>query len=308
MIETDTLIIGGGLAGLSIAAQLDAQNHDFQLIEARNRLGGRILTKTVSGGDFDLGPAWFWHGQPRIAALIQQLGLPVFEQYAAGDQMFEDQRGNVQRRRGFAAMQGSLRLEGGLGRLIDAVSSSLPQDRLHLSTPAISVVDDISTVTVHTATNQSFKASRVVLALPPRVAATLTFAPNLSDQIVSTLTEIPTWMGGQAKVVAVYETAFWRNTGLSGDGNSQHGPMIEIHDASPATGGPPALFGFIGIPASHRTDEIALKDHVKAQLVRLFGTDAAAPVDILLKDWAFDPQTSTEQDLRPSPLWNAKGA
>ena len=42
------LIIGGGIAGLSAASHL-ANNgiHDFKLLEARNRLGGRIITVQI---------------------------------------------------------------------------------------------------------------------------------------------------------------------------------------------------------------------------------------------------------------------
>jgi heterodisulfide reductase subunit A-like polyferredoxin len=42
------LIIGGGISGLSAASHL-AQNgiHDFKLLEARNRLGGRIITVQI---------------------------------------------------------------------------------------------------------------------------------------------------------------------------------------------------------------------------------------------------------------------
>jgi predicted NAD/FAD-binding protein len=46
------LIIGGGIAGLSAASHL-ANNgiHDFKLLEARNRLGGRIITVQIGKRD-----------------------------------------------------------------------------------------------------------------------------------------------------------------------------------------------------------------------------------------------------------------
>ncbi|MGB2941593.1 MAG: FAD-dependent oxidoreductase [Candidatus Macondimonas sp.] len=55
----DTLIIGGGLSGLALAAQLAAQGRDFLLVEARDRLGGRILTRREGAAHYDLGPTWF---------------------------------------------------------------------------------------------------------------------------------------------------------------------------------------------------------------------------------------------------------
>lgn len=39
------IVLGGGIAGLSAASHLAKNNiHDFKLLEARNRLGGRIIT------------------------------------------------------------------------------------------------------------------------------------------------------------------------------------------------------------------------------------------------------------------------
>ena len=79
------LVIGGGLAGLTAARLLHRAGIDFQLLEARNRLGGRILSTDASGAvsddGFDLGPSWFWPGmQPRMAAFVEELGLSYFAQ------------------------------------------------------------------------------------------------------------------------------------------------------------------------------------------------------------------------------------
>ncbi|SMX42311.1 hypothetical protein [Octadecabacter ascidiaceicola] len=60
--------------------------------------------------------------------------------------------------------------------------------------------------------------------------------------------EIPTWMAGQAKAVAIYNAPFWREDALSGDAMSRHVPTVEIHDESPSKGEPYALFRFIGVP------------------------------------------------------------
>ena len=127
-----TLIVGGGLSGLALARHLEAAGHDYLLLEGRNRFGGRILTEHHGAGYFDMGPAWFWPGQPRIASLIAELGLEKFDQFADGILTHEDERGHVERGRGFASMQGSWRLNGGLGALIDALSENLPENRKRL--------------------------------------------------------------------------------------------------------------------------------------------------------------------------------
>ena len=81
------VIIGGGLSGLYAAMELHRAGIDFRLIEARARLGGRILTAAgadaSAGGGFDLGPSWFWpHTQPSITAAVDAFGLSVFSQHS----------------------------------------------------------------------------------------------------------------------------------------------------------------------------------------------------------------------------------
>ena len=91
------LIVGGGLAGLSLAARLHKQRASggpsFQLLEARERLGGRVYTERgpddPAAAALDLGPSWFWPGQPRIERLLNELGLGWYEQYAKGNLIYQ---------------------------------------------------------------------------------------------------------------------------------------------------------------------------------------------------------------------------
>lgn len=298
-MKTDVLIIGGGLAGLRLAQLLSEKGIAFRVIEARDRWGGRMLSEHVNGSAFDLGPAWFWQGQPRLAALAREYGIGVFEQYARGVLSFEDEHGEVHRGRGFSSMQGSLRLNGGFGALIGAIAASLPVPALTLNTPAVNILSSGQTIIVKTPYDQ-IEANRVVLALPPRlVANNIEFEPKLPSQTQAALLTVPTWMAAQAKVVAVYDQPFWRDAGLSGDAMSKRGPLVEIHDASPAQDGPYALFGFVGVPPQWRTNEQELRTAVLAQLERLFGANAATPISLLVKDWALDANTASSLDLVP---------
>lgn len=297
--KTDVAIIGGGLAGLALARHLTQAGIDFQLFEARDRFGGRIKTAHVDVGYFDLGPAWFWPGQPRMAALAQDLGVTVFEQFATGALSFEDEQGRVERGRGFASMQGSLRVAGGLDGMIAALAISLPRDRLHLGARVTQVGHQAVTVKM-AAGSKTVVASRIAIALPPRLAeAKIAFGTALDAPTRQAMQNVSTWMAGQAKVVAVYDRPFWREAGLSGDAMSRRGPLVEIHDASPEQDGPFALFGFVGIPAQARQDRDLLKAATVEQLAQLFGPEAKTPRDVFLKDWAFDANTATELDQAP---------
>ncbi|PTX57866.1 monoamine oxidase [Litoreibacter ponti] len=291
-MKTDIAIVGGGLCGLALARALDAHGADYVLLEARDRIGGRILSTDPDG--FDLGPAWFWDGQPRMARLVEEFGLGVFEQFSDGLLVFEDAQGRIQHGRG-GSMAGSYRIEGGLGRLTHALAGGL---NIRTGVRAVSFQDGPS-VTITTADLTELRANKVVLCMPPRLATRIQFDPPLDREELQAAESIPTWMAGQAKAVAVFDRPFWREQGLSGDAMSYIGPMVEIHDASPAYGSVAAFFGFLGVPPQARRDEAALRADVVAQLVRLFGPEAATPSALHFKDWAFDPLTATDADHAP---------
>lgn len=73
----DALVIGGGIAGLAAARQLTGAGLRIMLLEARDRLGGRIYTCCTEEYPVELG-AEFVHGRPEeIFALAAEAGLPI---------------------------------------------------------------------------------------------------------------------------------------------------------------------------------------------------------------------------------------
>lgn len=298
-MKTNVLIIGGGMAGIRLACLLADLKIDFHLLEARDRFGGRILTDHMNGSAFDLGPAWFWPGQPRMEALVKTHGIDVFSQHAEGHLSYENEQGVVQRGRGQASMQGSLRLDGGFGLLIDIMVRTLPESALGLNQTVTRLQLDGSVIVARTNT-ADFVATHVVLALPPRlVAEHIQFEPFLPPAALQELQSVPTWMAGQAKALAIYDEAFWRKDGLSGDAMSRRGPMVEIHDATPARGANGGLFGFIGVAPHQRQNDALLRAAILEQLQRIFGPKAGRPVGLMIKDWAFDVCTASSLDLAP---------
>jgi monoamine oxidase len=76
------LVIGAGIAGLAAARALADRGIAVQVLEARDRIGGRIATSRAHAGRaIDLGAAWVHgvRGDP-IAALAHGAGVPLFEQ------------------------------------------------------------------------------------------------------------------------------------------------------------------------------------------------------------------------------------
>lgn len=297
--DTDVLIVGGGLAGLALADHLHRAGRSFALVEARTRWGGRVLTQDQNGYGLDLGPSWIWPGQPRAAALVKRFDLQLFDQFATGKHIYENPSGLVRAMGGASSMAGSWRLDGGVGAMVSALVQSLPADALHLGMPVVALDADKG---AQTENGDWITAQTYVLALPPRLADRLNVTPPWSDETRAAMQDVPTWMAGQAKFVATYSQPFWRQEGWSGDAVSHVGPLVEIHDASPSGSATGALFGFVGVPpAARRGHGAALVEAAIAQLVRLFGAKAGAPISVHLVDWADQPFSATPLDLVPPP-------
>jgi monoamine oxidase len=317
LIRTDVAIVGAGLSGLYAALLLSRAGTSCVVLEARDRIGGRILSVSaeppsdadiVAGARYDLGPAWFWPDmQPLMRQMVAELGLAAFPQEFAGAVLVERFKLEPPQRyeRGLNTEPRSMRLIGGMQSLADAVAARVPPGTVHLGVRVMGIeLDGLGSVRIDTLSAcgpLTVMANSVILALPPRiVSGTITFSPKLPSTLHNDLEAIPTWMAGHAKVMAVYDTPFWREQGLSGTASSFVGPLIELHDAS-APDGRPALFGFVGLPAASRKSigPEKLKHLALAQLTRLFGPQAEQPVAVFVVDWAVDPWTATTADGEP---------
>ncbi len=312
-MRTNVVVVGAGLSGLCAAALLTRLGVQCIVLEARDRIGGRIYSVLPDagrpkGGRYDLGPAWFWPDmQPRMRQLVDDLGLSAFSQFSDGAVLVERYRLEPAQRyeRGFNTEPLSMRLAGGMQSLVEAVAARLSQGCVQCGVQATRIgIDDLGLVEIEAVSGTghlTIKADSVILALPPRLAAGhIEFFPTLPSSLHSALEAVPTWMAGRAKVLAVYESPFWKEQGLSGTVSSFVGPLAELHDAS-APDGLPALFGFAGLSVDARKamGPETLKQSVLTQLVRLFGPEAAQPVSVHVADWAMDPFTATPADCEP---------
>lgn len=84
----DVVVVGAGLAGLSAARALHEAGASVKVLEARDRVGGRVLSHPLeSGSVVDLGAQWLGPGQDRMLALAKELGLTTFPQRHSGDKV-----------------------------------------------------------------------------------------------------------------------------------------------------------------------------------------------------------------------------
>ena len=90
--DADVLIVGAGMAGLAAARVLAERGLQVIVVEARDRVGGRVYTEAVGEGVFVEHGAEFVHGRiPELWALLQEAGLETVERQ--GTMLREDGRG-----------------------------------------------------------------------------------------------------------------------------------------------------------------------------------------------------------------------
>ncbi len=76
------VVVGAGLAGLAAARRLVADGHEVVVLEARDRVGGRVEGTTLADGThLELGGQWIGEGHDRMRALVAELGLETFRTY-----------------------------------------------------------------------------------------------------------------------------------------------------------------------------------------------------------------------------------
>jgi monoamine oxidase len=85
----EVVIVGAGFSGLAAARKLHQNQVSFILLEARDRLGGRVYTKRFEDFYLDFGGQWIGPTQDRMYALCKEFGVEFFETYNSGKNIID---------------------------------------------------------------------------------------------------------------------------------------------------------------------------------------------------------------------------
>jgi len=136
------------------------------------------------------------------------------------------------------------------------------------------------------------RAKRVIVAVPPTLTAEIEYHPKMHARRVQLLQRYP--QGWLIKCEAVYDTAFWREDGLSGQAVGDTGPATSTFDTSPPGGKPGVLIGFVGGDQARDWGprvRARRRRGVLESFARYFGERALHPRSYLEMDWATEVWT-----------------
>ena len=217
-IDTDVLIIGGGLTGLTIAYLLQNENIEVKIVEARNRLGGRI--NTIYGDTLpplEMGATWLGKKHTALLDLMETLGIRIFNQVLGERAIFESiSTSPPQVVQLPPNTDPSFRIQGGTMSIIKTLAAQLKADQIYKAQPIQSIEKKDGELWVQS-TEIQFRAKIVISTLPPNLLAkTVRFTPTLPTDLINTMTNTHTWMGESIKIGLTYQKPFWQANHSSG--------------------------------------------------------------------------------------------
>lgn len=281
-------IIGAGLTGLCIAYFLQKRNISFQILEANTKIGGRIETIVGENGTrLEMGATWFNRFHIHLISLLHELDLGYFEQHIEGISFFETSTSEPPQKFTFPDSEDtSFRIIGGTYTLISTLAKLIKKENVFLNTKVEAIKEIKNKLEIHCSNKIIFQSDFVISTIPPNLLAnTISFSPELSQEVLEIAKKTHTWMAESIKFGVTYENSFWKEKNFSGSVFSQINIIQEQYDHSDYQNKTFALIGFLNGSSVKLTKQEREK-RVITQLTNFFGEEASNHLGYYEKVWS----------------------
>lgn len=297
------IIIGAGLSGLLIAYRLKKEGIPFKILEARNRIGGRINTLySPNNPPIEMGATWFNSDHKYLTALLTELEMDYFEQYTDRTVYFQPTATAPTQSIPVPSQAPSYRISGGTSHLIDTLFDKLDENEVFLNQPVTHI--EFHNNSVQVMAKETFEGHRVILALPPKLwAKRIQFTPPLPNHLVHIAKQTHTWMEDSIKVALTYKQPFWQQENQPATLFSHNGPIIELYDHSNHQRSKYALGGFINASFQNLT-YAQRRAMVIQQVITVFGAKAEDFINYEECIWRDEVHTFESSETVLSPHQN----
>lgn len=285
-LNSKILIIGAGLTGLTLSYFLRKEGFQPTILEARNRLGGRILTDQKKDlAPIEMGATWLGNQHRRLIGLLNELKIPIFEQ-KLGNLAFYEPIGSSppQLVQLPPNNEPSYRVVGGTNTIIRTLVDQLDKDAIFFGETVEQLNFEENYVQVVT-NRKIHKVDKVISTLPPYLMVnTIQIHPELTPGVMEIANQTHTWMGESIKVGLRFEKPFWHENKSSGTIFSNVGPIPEMYDHSNFEENRFALKGF----SDNRFAVVTKKERLNLilkQLAKYYGEKLEGFLDYEEKIW-----------------------
>jgi len=130
-LTRDVVVVGAGAAGLAAANELRSSGLSVVVLEARDRVGGRLWTDTIDGAMLEIGGQWVSEDQDVLIETIADLGLELYSRHREGESVYIGPSGEPVRFTGdtLPCAPETARTIAELTRRLDAMVAEIDPDR-----------------------------------------------------------------------------------------------------------------------------------------------------------------------------------
>lgn len=300
--DAEVIILGAGLAGLHAAHFLTKSGRDVVVLEANDRVGGRLFTLDHGDGFTEGGGHVINSDYTRIINVVKKLSLDltptrtgkvrtgrwldgkIIEEHMPQHSLYAAQFRHTK--------TATFCIENGAQRLPEAMAKRLPRAPVLKSyIKALNVSDTVVTATDHT--GRIWRAPEMICTLPFGALRHLHInapMPAIQKAAIARLT--------YAQTVQVHfqaKSSFWKTDGLPADMWTD-GPISQVTSSHDSDGEPTGLFrasiSGTGLQNLYQNGAAGFHQRVRGELARLRPSTYAA-IDILnVVNWTKDNHAS----------------